>query len=434
MQASSYFASDSVTPVFPTHQVITTLSSSRKRGDWGLKRPLPLKSTTKSSTPMIQVKALDTIEQITDFRGATNHGLTLRKFQELGIPVTVRKQTDGAPQTAANGSAMNLPQPSVFEDAGDVTDIKPEDRAKLVSRRWKFTGPWLAGMTQGEFAKWLAKEVRPKRPEFRKFLKAKLASNMFSEAVAAAQDKGELPPTEPIDPSSITDEQLMVYLRKLRHNNQELYNMVGQFLDLAPLEPPKPSTEGLSGGTKFEVPKETSPYAEHGPPVTHPSGGLSYLRTSMYMPNHPVYGPQKNLKPVEARILAPRRAIIGAVAAKVGVAGFIVNPPSGDTASNSKATKDLFSRIDPNLRGGAKIWVQPHRVSVDAQGRVYMTVGDASAEDRLVAQELLGRTEVLGTQREQTPAKNDSAKDIRRRYSAPAAPATSSAPAYGLQG
>ncbi|KAL2256953.1 hypothetical protein VTK26DRAFT_859 [Humicola hyalothermophila] len=424
--AANHFSSDTATSVFPTHQVITTLSSSRKRGDWGLKRPLPLKSTTKSSTPMITVKAIDTIEQITDFRGATNHGITLRKFQELGMPVTMRRLNDGAPPTAAGGSSFNLPQPSVFEDTHDFTDIKPEDRAKLINRRWKFSGPWLAGMTQGDFTKWLAKEVRPKRHEFREFLKAKIASDMHSDAVAAAQDKGEVPPTEPVDPSSVTEEQLTDYLRRLRHNNQELYNMVGQFLDLAPLEPPKPSDDMRVG--EYKAPKETSPFAEFGPPVTHPSAGLSYLRTNMYMPNHPIYGPQKNLKPVEARVLTPRRAVIGAVSAKIGVAGFIANPPSGDTISNTKAAQALYSQIDPNLEGGAKVWVQPQRASVDSMGRVILAVGDASAEEKLVAQELLGKAEVLGTQRDQS-AKRETAREIRERYRAAA---TSSASAYGL--
>lgn len=438
----THFSSDTATLPFPTHQVITTLSSSRKHGDWGLKRPLPLKSTTKSTHPMLRIKAIDTIEQITDYTSATDHGITLRKFQELNMPITLRKSTDstaaGIAAHSRQTSWVTLPQKSVFEDQVDFTDIPPAKRAEALDRRWKFSGPWLAGMTQGEFNKWLAKEVRPKRHAFRAFLKKQLAKEKHEAAVQSAVDKGEEPPAAS-DPSSITDDELTDYLRRLRYNKQQLYDMVGRFLDLAPLQPPTLAQGdffSLQPGSQVQFRETSNPYAEHGPPVTHPSAGISYLRTSMYMENHPIYGPQKHHAPVLARVVRPRRQP-QSLTAKLGVGGFIVDPPQGDSPANAKnANKALYDRLDPSIEGGAKVWVQAQRASVDSKGRVNMHVSEASPESILVAKELIGEAECLGAQRTDQAAldRRMTADDIRQRYRAPDSPAMSSAADYGLVG
>jgi len=432
--AGGNYHSESATLAFPTHQVITTLSSSRKQGDWGLKRPLPLKSTTKSSNPMLRVKAIDTIEQITDYSSATDHGITLRKFQELNMPLTARRPAGGDHKD--NTSTMNLPQKSVFEESFDVTDIHPDKRAEAMDSRWKFTGPWLAGMTQGEFSKWLAREVRPKRPAFRQFLRKKIASELHAAAAKEALDKGlDQPPV--MDPSSVTEDQLLDYLRKLRHDNQALYDMVGLFLDLAPIAPPTVSQTGLptSKVTHLKFNEMKNPYAERGPPITHPSAGISYLRTSMYMENHPIYGPQKQQSPVVARIIRPRRQA-QASPAKLGVAGFIVDTPLGDTASNTRgAAPGVFDRIDPSIEGGSKVWAHPKMASVDSSGRLTLRVDDPSREATLVAQELLGTAVCLGEKpAEDEMNKRESASAIRQKYrAADTVPTMSSARDYGLR-
>ncbi|KAK3939845.1 mitochondrial ribosomal protein MRP51 [Diplogelasinospora grovesii] len=389
---SSAYNSESSTQPFPTHQVITTLSSSRKRGDWGLKRPLPLKTTTKSSTPMLRVKQIDSIEQITDYSSAADHGLTLKKFQELRLPIT-------APTKNQNGGygadRMNLPKRSVFEEDSDFTAVDPEQQGAVKDKRWKFNGPWLAGMTQGDFKKWLAKNVRTRRLEFRQFLKKKLAVEMLRPATQKALDNGEELPSA-IDPETISEEQLTEYLRRLRQNNQELYDMVGQFLDLAPLQPPTMSDVrlGLLGGAKADLRTTENPYADSGPPVTHPSAGISYLRTAAYLDNHPIYGPQRNHPPQQARVVRPRRQ---AIDGKLGVAGFVVETPHGDNYSNNKYNYNPeLDRLDPGVEGGAKLWVQPQRASVDSTGRVQVVVGNAKSEDELVVKELLGEEKMFG--------------------------------------
>ncbi|KAK1755568.1 mitochondrial ribosomal protein subunit-domain-containing protein [Echria macrotheca] len=381
--------SRTATPVFPTHQIITTPSTSRTRGDWGLKRPLPLRKTTNTTYAMLRMKELDSIEGVTDYQSSTDLGITLRKFQELNLPVTVPREGETA--------KMNLPQPSAFEETHDVTAFTEEEAAALRDKRWRFSGPWLAGMLEGDFNKWVEKSVRPRRKEFREFLKTKLVLEMDQIAAAKAFDNGDEAPA-PIDPATITEEQVNHYIRGLRNNREALYDMVGHFLDLAPLMNPRLADQRL--GLRFRSLEEQeaesdklrqNPYALVGPPVTHPSAGLSYLRSSSYMDVHPFYGPQKTHPPVEARVVRPRRRQL-ALDAKLGVAGFITDAPAGDSAFNKRSSKTLdYMKLEE--RGGSKMPVQPYGARVNSRGSVELTVGDADAEALLVALELLGEDE-----------------------------------------
>ncbi|KAM7198567.1 Mitochondrial ribosomal protein MRP51 [Naviculisporaceae sp. PSN 640] len=421
----SEFRSDTATQNFPTHQIITTLESSRKQGDWGLKRPLPLRKTTKSTQAMIRVKHVDSAEQVTDYASATDHGLTLQKFQELRLPVTELKTShDGLDQRR-----MGAPGKSVFEN--DTTDPAAD-----IKFRWKFQGPWLAGITLGKFNKWLEKEARPRRVEFHAFLKEKIAAQKLDAAQKEALDQGlEVPET--VDPSSITDEQVTDYLRKLRTNDSyhELYKTVGQFLDLAPLEPPPASalnTGALNLGSRktredVEV-KSENPYAARGPPATHPSAGISYLRTNMYLDNHPVYGPQAAHPPIKARVLKPKKGgYVGG--GRIGAAGFVANNPFGDSEQNH--SKGAMQNLDPNVEGGAKFWVHPLYAHVDSLGRVRASFGDIQDQvTRLVAEESIGETKVFGEKPEEEPR---GAAKIRRSYAYKSA-RMSSAESYGING
>ncbi|KAJ4294894.1 hypothetical protein N0V88_005133 [Collariella sp. IMI 366227] len=408
---STPYNSATATLCHPTHQVITTMASARKQGDWGLKRPLPLKSTTNATHAMLRVRAIDTIEHITDYTSATEHGITLKKFQELNLPITMRPP----------GNEFNVPQKSVFENQLDVTDIHPDKRAETMDSRWQFSGPWLAGMTQGEFKDWLVKEVRPKRSEFRIFLKKQIASEMDDAASAKAMDEGQAPPP-PTSLSAVAEDQLIQYLRKLRNNPQALYDMYFN----------KDST-GLLHGREIRYPR--NPYAADGPPKTHPSAGISYLRTNMFVENHPIYGPQKTHAPVQARVVRPRRQAQG-MQAKLGVAGFIADVPGGESDENNKSTAGTwvdrkYDRLDPKIKGGAKTWVEPVRASIDSNGQVIIIVKPGDPQAVCVAQELLGDMQVLGVERE-VLEKDETSHEIRQKYRARDAPAMSSARDYGL--
>ncbi|KAK0643323.1 mitochondrial ribosomal protein MRP51 [Cercophora newfieldiana] len=414
--------SRSKTTAFPTHQIITTTNAARKRGDWGLKRPLPLRATTKATYAMLRVKEVDSIEGITDYSSATDLGMTLKKFQQLRLPITVPDET--SPLT----KDFSKPRKSAFEEDRDFTATDFAERVALVDKRWKFSGPWLAGMGHGEFSQWVEKKVRPRRAEFREFLKQRLAQETLQEDAQKAMDEGNEVPTV-ADASAISEERFMEYLRALRNNRLQLFDMVGQFLDLAPLTPPR--TDSLtprSGG---------SPYSSRGPPITHPSAGLSYLRSSAFVENHPFYGPQKEHPPVEARVVKPRRRRGAVNELKLGVAGFITEAPGGESKANQRSDVQrengyAYDRIDITMKGGQTVWVQPREVTINSRGRVDLKVTDVDKEAYLVAQELLGadeKTTFRKPELERKPAMR--AANIRQRFN-PGQPRMSGASQYGL--
>lgn len=392
--ATSY-NSDSATKAFPTLQAVTTPESSRIRGDWGFKRPFPLKSTAKSSTPAIRVKHVDSIEHVTDFSSAADHTLSLKKFQEMNLPITIPSEKPIA--------GMDLPEKSVFEEEFDFTAIDAKD-VDAEDKRWKFKGPWLAGMTEGEFNNYLKKQVRNRRLEFRQFLRERLAVEMTQSAQENAMDKGEVDTSPAVKASDITDEQLTDYLRKLRQDRAVLYNMVGQFLDLAPIQPASPlAILGALSPDSGRVMKTGNPYAKEGPPITHPSGGISYLRTASYLENHPVYGPQKTHSPIKSRILSPRNQTMGSFTPKLGVGGFVGDIPSGFTAFNMKSisgrTRELIPGLndfDPEAPGGSKVLIQANAAKIDSQGKIILKLGEAREETTLVAKEMVGEAAIFG--------------------------------------
>ncbi|EFX05589.1 hypothetical protein CMQ_3658 [Grosmannia clavigera kw1407] len=410
--------SESATKPFPTLQAIASPKASRSRGDWGFKRPLPSKVTTKSTAPLVRVKQVDSIEQITDFATATDHAVTLRKWQEMGVPITL--QTDAQQH-------KHLPGKSVFEEAADMIAIEPSKKHTTDDKRWKFQGPWLAGITEGAFQTYLKKQVRTRRPEFRDFLRVQLATDINRDASAKAMDAGTAA-VPPVAAADITDAQLTEYLRKLRQDRPLLYRLVGKFLDLAPLEPSDKIFQSLarssfslagspsllsssSAATSSSLSPlsplshlgssrgAANPWAQDGPPITHPSAGLSYLRTAAYLDNHPLYGPQKSHPPVQARVVSPRNAS-GSFPAKLGVGGFVTDNPFGETAyhirnSNSRTIPGL-SIIDPKIAGGSKIPMRVSAAKVNSQGRVVVSVTEADPEAVLVQRELEGKETIFG--------------------------------------
>ncbi|KAI7125492.1 hypothetical protein KC352_g32165 [Hortaea werneckii] len=132
----------------------------------------------------------------------------------------------------------------------------------------------------------------------------------------------------------------------------------------------------------FEGSKESTP------PSTHPSAGLSYLRTEAVMENHPVHGPQAHRSPILSRVVRPRNAATGTDhQAKLGVGGIVTNDPITAQLSTRPATRGLnnqssndfdpnamASTLDPDLPGGNKMWVHPRHAAIDQDGRIRLTV------------------------------------------------------------
>ncbi|KAG9244686.1 mitochondrial ribosomal protein MRP51 [Calycina marina] len=415
---TAIYGSNTSTTPHPMHQAITTTPKSLHRGDWGLKRPLPLRATTKTSTPHLRIESIDTFEHITDFKSAADHTITLKKWQELNLPLMTPARREknlvlGDFETTVPHSKRDR---AVFDEDVDVTERPEVSNLGDDVIRWKYKGPWLAGMSEGEFMGYINKQIRSRKQEFQNFIRAELASIWTTKRTNAARDKGlDIPP--PYKPSDILAGELNKYIKELRDNDGIRNNLICKFLDL----PPMPTkgvddvVENLSilpgGRATVEIPQEVAknPYKEVGPPKTHPSAGLSYNRTAAIMYNHPRWGPQAHPPPVPARVVKPTKASVGFNRANLGVAGFVVDVPSSVSQRPNKSnTKpeygglnymDHLKHIDIDTVGGAKTWVKPRYAFVDTDGHVRLTVDVAHPDAVAVRTDTVDDLERLQTQK-----------------------------------
>lgn len=416
------------TAVFPTLQSVTTTQSSRNRGDWGFKRPLPRHTTASTSTPLVRVKHVDSIEAVTDFASAADHTLSLQKWHEMNLPVVSQSFTE---------RNNNILGKSVFEDSVDFTAFDPSQRDQVQDRRWKFDGPWLPGINEAAFRRYMATHVRPKRAEFRQFLRQQLVRDLNSEAAEKAFDGGKTAVV--LGEDDITDEQLDEYMRALRNgpSRATLYGLISKFLDLAPVQPPSDHFAQLGSLAPPVAGRATSPYAKSGPLVTHPSSGMSYLRTNAFIYNHPVYGPQKSHAPVEARVVMPKN-VVSAGPARIGVGGFVTDSPEYEEFGSRRGrVPPKYHWFDPAVVGGSKVMVTVSSARVNAKGRINLYARSVDAEAALVQGELEGREAVFGHWAPPQEEKRlDSTDSVRRRMRLSSTRAskdvTGSAQSYGL--
>lgn len=339
-----------------------------------------------TTTPLLRIRQVDSIEQVTDFQSASDHSLSLEKFQEMRIPMTLPVQYDKEKQIIRTSIK------SVFEENMDFTTQSGTDQDNL---RWKFKGPWLARMPEGDFISYIDKKVRPRRSEFRKMLKQRLADELTAKQNLVAMDLGkETPPI--IEAKEVTAAQFTEYMNQLRNNRVLLYAIVSKFLDLAPLGTPVGFTAAAVMFADQKVPNNV--YGKSGPPPSHPSAGISYLRTGSFMENHPVYGPQAKKTPVLSRIVSPRQGPSGA---KLGVGGFVAPVPHGDNDFNMhgrhrRRVLTGIEHLDIQAYGGGKVLIEPFAAKVDPEGKVVLDVKETSEEAQMVAKEAKGMTNIYG--------------------------------------
>jgi hypothetical protein len=360
--------SDTASLAHPIQQAIMTTPQGLARGDWGLKRSLPLKSTTNTSTPLFRINAVDTREHITDYDSASDLTLTLRKVHELNMPVTDKHKT--------------IESLSVFEDKIDNTDPDRANRADPSSTRWKFKGPWVAGMTQGDFEAYVSKELKKRKPEFMAFLREHRKQQLGGERRSAARTEGQ--DVSSIEDVDLTEQDMADFIKSLRQDyslSSQMAALIGRFLDLPTLH--------VSGTGKFLAHYEA---AEKPPPTTHPSAGLTYLRSNAFLDNHPLFGPLARHAPAEARILSSplKGGFQKGHYGKIGVAGLVANPPQdGGRIRAVPASKELDEMYANNQKsaqidekgttvglstpGGNRIWVEPTKLTVDSRGRAQLS-------------------------------------------------------------
>ncbi|KAL8699092.1 MAG: hypothetical protein Q9201_006198 [Fulgogasparrea decipioides] len=411
--ATSNTDSDTATLPYPTHAAIETTQSSLARGDWGLKRPLPQKSTANTSTPAIRIEDIDSIDHITDFESAADHTLTLQKWQEIGLPLSMPVKQKGAFVSTQNLNTRSTRPTSVFETTYDNTEKSGSESNAM---RWKFKGPWLAGKTEGDFNEYVEKHVKQRKLEFRNFVRDRLVNDRTLAQRRIAQENGEISEGQ-VD---VTEQDVDLFVKQLRQDEVRLHMLVEEFLDLPVAADPKQS-EGT-----FAVMMDS----DKGPPKTHLSAGLSYLRTASHMTNHPVLGPMEEEPPVQARILRPQvtNMYIRYHCALLGIGGVAADDVTKRTAWKASDHSEVpgIQRFDAETEGGAKIWVRPDRASVDAHGRLKLHVLRAGSYDQAIYEGVVPKADV-GSNRLPNHSSMPNLDTLRSSR-------TRTRPVYGLEG
>lgn len=359
--------SDTATLPHPIRASIVTPASSLARGDWGLKRPLPSKTTSDtSSRPVVRVKELDTFEHVTDFESAADHTMTLEKFQQLHMPMSLPEKV-----LYAGGQVPRHRSP--FESHVDNTETSKGLEAPG-AQQFRHSGPWLVGQTEAQFEAYL-KKVRGRKPELLQQLRERWIAKRSAEQRKRAQDNGE--DLETLEPVTVSEEDFQAYIKSLRADPSALGHVIFELLDL----PSPPAVPAARMSHKNYAPPATklsaTVYAVTGPPKTHPSAGLSYTRSHALLYNHPQYGPQTRQRPVEARILRPKGRFKGKTSKAVaGVAGITVEDLNAQTFPDGHPPG--LVHFDANIPGGAKYWVTPIRASVTSDGRINLASYNAT--------------------------------------------------------
>lgn len=412
--ATARLGSDTATLPYPTHAAIETSLSCFPNGDWGLKRSLPRRFGTKTTTPMIRIGDIDTIDSIAEFESAADHTITLRKWQEMNVPISVALP----PRTAIDGGSLREAKKSVFETPLDNTERGDEGTN---NGRWKFKGPWLASKSEGEFQKYVQKSIRRQKTAFREFLCSKLQAMQMGDRKRIAMESGEDFDQEP---GEVSEGDLEDFIRQLRKDRIGLHQLIEKFLDLPNYQ--ELSVETPSGSTTKE-----NVFLEHGPSQTHPSAGLSYLRTASHIYNHPIFGPQEVEPPVQGRVLKPQNVPrTRQKRALIGVAGVVADDDRGPSIHAKVGPRGLTD-LDPDIPDGTKIWYNIDHASIDSRGRLDLlirrTEDDALAIHKGIEpqdEEKIDESKILGGDR-QFPSSSSSP---------PAASREISKKGYGLEG
>jgi hypothetical protein len=388
---------------------------------------------------VIRVKQWDTIEHVTDFDSASDHVRNREKFEELNIPVL-----KGLSRLSDQDLTSSTPKSS-FEPNADVTSYEVEEgldgagielrrlgeelekHAKRKSQkssstetdsltpntwkpnlRWKHDGPWLPGMGADEFMTYVTKELAPRKREFNKYLVQFVKTQISLRRKVASQESLPLDEEEAKTAraklekewNTFTKEDIQAGIRSLREkcaadplSSDLVQKLIIPFLRLPPikLQSARYSANQLNvvGAHKFA--DETTPSS------THPSAGLSYLRTKAYLANHPILGPQALPAPVEARVIQPRKTRgLTQTKARLGVAGFVADDEfaGGATGFQSYGANRVASLevLDVETEGGRKVPVQPAYAAVSPDGRVHIGLKRSHGPELQVAKGLLEDT------------------------------------------
>jgi len=247
-------------------------------------------------------------------------------------------------------------------------------------------------MTPGEFNDYRDREIRRRKPEFMALLRDRFIAKAQNDERSAARHAGR----EPLE-VKFNEEEFAAWIKSLRGSfnlASELNMLIINFLDL-----PSSLSTSQRWGTRNASSDLHALASEDAPLKTHPSAGLSYLRTDAFLSNHPIYGPQERHSPVEARVLNSSHSstnLRSDSGSKIGIAGFVGRYSGTDNGSNQRLrvmgpapdAEDLLAKEDERgtnmgvgTEGGNRIWVEPHRANVDEHGRINIYVKNAHRSD-----------------------------------------------------
>ncbi|KAK6356626.1 hypothetical protein TWF718_000970 [Orbilia javanica] len=266
---------------YPTHQAITTPESSRARGDWGLKRSIP----RKVESTYIKYNDIDTIEHMTKIESAHDTVMTLKKWQEMDIPLQIRGQTARSFTSAFHFE--NTPAPESESDSNQPI--------------WGYRKKFVQHMTPGQLKSFVKKKLVPRRKEFEAF--ADLWFSPASLVTEPSELSSTLPQTEPGPESSSSSPPSPPPSQPLSVAAPETRK---------PAIPPNFSIDSLSPALKtarFDSTKAYNAVREflqiplrEVPMTVHPSAGMHYILDTSFLENHPEYGPNRN-KEIRARLI-----------------------------------------------------------------------------------------------------------------------------------
>jgi hypothetical protein len=448
IRSTTYQDSPHATTPYPTHQAIATTHASRARGDWGLKRPLPIKTTAKAQT--VRVKEHDTYDQVVEFEHAHDHSLTLTKLQGLNLAIT-RPDVSGT-----HYSVRAYHEPSAFEPQFDNVAIEPnfEVAEKTTSResnlqsRWRRRGPSLGDMSEADFTNYL-QNVRGKRDHFTRRLKWRA----IQEFASLAREKAN--GLEPVAPkiyyswlSQLSPRSLAEYARRVfGHSNiwQDSFpdaeiaqlrgSKEGEAMSLEHFAEPwfaedtpadaKSLTMAQLKELENSLPKAVQDFWKQYwvnfrnksgddmsdrqmidefldlPPnvpeseydqtqkssdlSTHPSAGLSYRRTDQTLNNNPTYGPLSFNQPQEARFL-PLPA--GARTTYMGKASDSAIGLDSIIISRERILAQSPTGItdERTPRGGQKLFVNVTGTHITQTGRINLEARVSGDAEQAIAQ------------------------------------------------
>lgn len=173
----------------------------------------------------------------------------------------------------------------------------------------------------------------------------------------------------------------------------ELNKLVREFLDM-----PGVKADDVSG-------KSDKAAAEKF--TTHPSGGLSYLRTNSYFDNHPILGPQSTRATFDARLLSPRSHTSSREGkAHLGIGGFV--------AQETGQTDPALASLNLVEDGGLKVPMEVSSASMSRWAAVKLQAQKPRSSDTNNIR--LGHLEHATTE---TYKKQQRAEPFQGRYNSP---------------